>query len=524
MKLAIIIGVVVILFVVFILASYIKAPTDRALIVSGLRKNPKFVIGKSALRIPFLQRVDKLELKMISVDVKTKESVPTNEYINVNIDSAVKIKVGSSKEMLEKAASNFLNKNEDYIRNSVGDVLEGNVREIIGQMRLEDIVQDRKMFAEKVQENAAPDMARMGLEIVSFNVQNVTDEGNVIENLGIDRVVSISKSAQISRAESERDIEVAKANATKQANDARIEAETAISGGLYMVIGFVGLGIMGKPMAKNLCRAGYTLIVNDHHKENVDELVQAGARSGDLKQIGMESDVVITMLPNSPQVKDVMLGENGIAGYMKKGTCFIDMSSINPVDSRYIGDVLKEKGIDMLDAPVSGGEPKAIDGTVAFMVGGDEKTFDKYKQILTHMGSSVTRCGELGAGNTTKLANQIIVACNIQAVSESFILAKKAGVDPERVFEAIKGGLAGSTVMNAKVPMMIEDNVEPGFRVDLHIKDLNNALECAHSVGAPVPMTAQVQEIMQYLHNNGDGSSDHSAIIHYYEKLADTKL
>ena len=146
MKLAIIIGVVVILFVVFILASYIKAPTDRALIVSGLRKNPKFVIGKSALRIPFLQRVDKLELKMISVDVKTKESVPTNEYINVNIDSAVKIKVGSSKEMLEKAASNFLNKNEDYIRNSVGDVLEGNVREIIGQMRLEDICADLLML------------------------------------------------------------------------------------------------------------------------------------------------------------------------------------------------------------------------------------------------------------------------------------------------------------------------------------------------------------------------------------------
>lgn len=229
MKLAIIIGVVVILFVVFILASYIKAPTDRALIVSGLRKNPKFVIGKSALRIPFLQRVDKLELKMISVDVKTKESVPTNEYINVNIDSAVKIKVGSSKEMLEKAASNFLNKNEDYIRNSVGDVLEGNVREIIGQMRLEDIVQDRKMFAEKVQENAAPDMARMGLEIVSFNVQNVTDEGNVIENLGIDRVVSISKSAQISRAESERDIEVAKANATKQEKEIELrEKEIAV--------------------------------------------------------------------------------------------------------------------------------------------------------------------------------------------------------------------------------------------------------------------------------------------------------
>lgn len=291
-----------------------------------------------------------------------------------------------------------------------------------------------------------------------------------------------------------------------------------------MTIGFIGLGIMGKPMAKNLCKAGYDLIVNDHHKENVDELVQAGAKSGTLKEIATNSDVVITMLPNSPQVKDVMLGTEGVASYMKKGSCFIDMSSINPVDSKYIGSVLKERDIDMLDAPVSGGEPKAIDGTVAFMVGGDQQTFDKYRSLLMKMGSSVTRCGELGAGNTTKLANQIIVACNIQAVSEAFMLAKKAGVDPECVFEAIKGGLAGSTVMNAKVPMMIEDDVKPGFRIDLHIKDLNNALECAHSVGAYVPMTAQIQEIMQYLHNNGDGSSDHSAVIHYYEKLSDTKL
>lgn len=291
-----------------------------------------------------------------------------------------------------------------------------------------------------------------------------------------------------------------------------------------MTIGFIGLGIMGKPMAKNLCKAGYALIVNDHHKENIDELVQAGAKSGTLKEIALNSDVVITMLPNSPQVKEVMLGDDGVASCMKKGSCFIDMSSINPVDSKYIGSVLKERGIDMLDAPVSGGEPKAIDGTVAFMVGGDEQIFDKYKPLLMEMGSSVTRCGELGAGNTTKLANQIIVACNIQAVSEAFVLAKKAGVDPESVFEAIKGGLAGSTVMNAKVPMMIEDDVKPGFRVDLHIKDLNNALECAHSVGAYVPMTAQIQEIMQYLHNNGDGSSDHSAVIHYYEKLSDTKL
>ncbi len=291
-----------------------------------------------------------------------------------------------------------------------------------------------------------------------------------------------------------------------------------------MKIGFIGLGIMGKPMAKNLCKAGYSLMVNDHHEENIKELVDAGAERGTLKQIGESCDVVMTMLPNSPQVREVMLGDEGVASYMREGACFIDMSSINPVDSKYIGEVLKEKNIYMLDAPVSGGEPKAIDGTVAFMVGGGEQVFDKYKELLSKMGSSVTRCGELGAGNTTKLVNQIIVACNIEALAEALTLAKKAGVDPSCVYEAIKGGLAGSTVMNAKAPMMIDGNVKPGFRIDLHIKDLNNALDCAHSVGAPVPMTAQVQEVMQYLHNNGDGSSDHSAIAHYYEKLAGIKI
>lgn len=291
-----------------------------------------------------------------------------------------------------------------------------------------------------------------------------------------------------------------------------------------MKIGFIGLGIMGKPMAKNLCKAGYSLMVNDHHEENIKELVDAGAERGTLKQIGESCDVVMTMLPNSPQVREVMLGDEGVASYMREGACFIDMSSINPVNSKYIGEVLKEKNIYMLDAPVSGGEPKAIDGTVAFMVGGDEQVFDQYKELLSKMGSSVTRCGELGAGNTTKLVNQIIVACNIEALAEALTLAKKAGVDPSCVYEAIKGGLAGSTVMNAKAPMMIDGNVKPGFRIDLHIKDLNNALDCAHSVGAPVPMTAQVQEVMQYLHNNGDGSSDHSAIAHYYEKLAGIKI
>lgn len=229
MDILIIVGVVVIALILIVMTGYVKSPSDTAYIISGLKKEPKYVIGRSSIRIPFLQRMDKLMLKMISVDVKTEESVPTNDYINVNIDSAVKVKVSSDPAKMKIAASNFLNKNEDYIRSSVVDVLQGNVREIIGQMKLEEIVQDRKKFADKVQENAAPDMAKMGLDIVSFNVQNVTDNGNVIENLGIDRVVSISKSAQISRAESERDIAVAKAAAEKQANDARVEAETAIA-------------------------------------------------------------------------------------------------------------------------------------------------------------------------------------------------------------------------------------------------------------------------------------------------------
>lgn len=215
MDILIIVGVVVIALILIVMTGYVKSPSDTAYIISGLKKEPKYVIGKSSIRIPFLQRMDRLMLKMISVDVKTEESVPTNDYINVNIDSAVKVKVSSDPAKMKIAASNFLNKNEDYIRNSVVDVLQGNVREIIGQMKLEEIVQDRKKFADKVQENAAPDMAKMGLDIVSFNVQNVTDNGNVIENLGIDRVVSISKSAQISRAESERDIAVAKAAAEK---------------------------------------------------------------------------------------------------------------------------------------------------------------------------------------------------------------------------------------------------------------------------------------------------------------------
>ena len=286
-----------------------------------------------------------------------------------------------------------------------------------------------------------------------------------------------------------------------------------------MKIGLIGLGIMGKPMAKNMLKAGYDLTVNDLNQAAVQEIVSCGAKAATNNEIGETCDLVMTMVPNSPQVKAVMLGEDGVAAHMRPGATFIDMSSINPVASKEIAAELAKKNIEMLDAPVSGGEPKAIDGTLSFMVGGKQEVFDRFKPVLESMGASVVLCGDVGAGNTTKLANQIIVACNIQAVAEALTLAKMAGVDPELVFQAIKGGLAGSTVMNAKAPMMIEGNDKPGFKIDLHIKDLNNALDCAHTVGSPVPMTAAVQEILQWLHNNGCGQNDHSAIIKYYKKL-----
>ncbi len=292
-----------------------------------------------------------------------------------------------------------------------------------------------------------------------------------------------------------------------------------------MKLGLIGLGIMGKPMARNLLKAGYDLTVYDINKGPVKEVVEAGAReAADVREIGANCDIIMTMLPDSPHVKSVVLGEGGLIETIREGSVFIDMSSINPVASQEISAELEKKGVKMLDAPVSGGEPKAIDGTLAFMVGGPQDVFDKCKPILEAMGSSVVRCGDIGAGNTTKLANQIIVALNIAAVSEAFMLAEKAGVDPQLVFEAIRGGLAGSTVMEAKAPMIMAGNFKPGFKIDLHIKDLNNALSAGHSVGSPLPLTAQVMEMLQVLRIDGCGQDDHSAIAKYYEKLANTKI
>jgi 2-hydroxy-3-oxopropionate reductase len=290
-------------------------------------------------------------------------------------------------------------------------------------------------------------------------------------------------------------------------------------------IGFVGLGIMGKPMAKNLLKAGYSLTVYDVVPEGVKEVVAAGAKEGkSSKDVASQSDVVITMLPNSPHVKEAVLGKGGVLEGAKAGLILVDMSSIAPLASQEIAKACEKKGVKMIDAPVSGGEPKAIDGTLSIMVGGDETLFNSVKDILLKMGASAVYCGPIGAGNTTKLANQVVVACNIAAVAEAFTLAKKAGVDPKRVFDAIKGGLAGSTVMNAKVPMILDGNFKPGFKIDLHIKDLSNALDTGHNVGSPMPLTAQVMEMMQTLHADGCGQNDHSGLAKYYAKVSGTKI
>ncbi len=286
-------------------------------------------------------------------------------------------------------------------------------------------------------------------------------------------------------------------------------------------IGFIGLGIMGKPMAKNLRKAGYELIVCDVRPEPVAELAAAGAKAASSPaDVARQSDILITMLPNSPEVKATILGRGGVIETVRPGTIVVDMSSIAPQASQEISAELCRKSVVMLDAPVSGGEPKAIEGTLAIMVGGPEGAFNAVKDILAKMGSSVTLVGAIGSGNVTKLANQMIVALNIAAVSEARVLATKAGVDPQRVYQAIRGGLAGSTVMDAKAPMMLAGDFRPGFRIELHIKDLANALDTANNLGVPVPLTSQMMEIMQALKADGKAAQDYSGIVQVYEDLA----
>lgn len=294
----------------------------------------------------------------------------------------------------------------------------------------------------------------------------------------------------------------------------------------YMTkIAFIGLGVMGAPMAKNLLKAGHKLHVYDIVKEKVDELMQAGAEAAlSCKDAASKGDVIILMLPDSPEVSTAMLGEEGVLEGAQPGSIIIDMSSIAPLVDIDLERKAGEKNIRMLDAPVSGGEPGAIQGTLAIMVGGAEETYEEAKEILQLMGKSVVRVGDIGAGQYTKLINQILVGIHLQAMSEALVFAKKAGLDIQKVYEAIRGGLAGSNDLNAKVPLALERNFKPGFRIKLQIKDLKNALITGRELGVPLLAASLAQSLFISCDASGRGNLDHGALITATEDLAKTKV
>jgi len=290
-------------------------------------------------------------------------------------------------------------------------------------------------------------------------------------------------------------------------------------------VGFIGLGIMGKPMSLNLIKSGHKLTVLDLNQEAVEQLKAAGADAASTpKEVAEKSDVIITMLPASKHVKEVILGENGILEGATPGSVIIDMSSITPNVSRELAAEAAKIGVDMLDAPVSGGEPKAIDGTLSIMVGGKSEAFESVKSVLNGMGKDIVLVGDSGCGVTAKLANQIIVNLNIAAMSEALVLAAKAGIDIEKMYEAIRGGLAGSTVLDAKVPMILERNFAPGGSIAINMKDITNVMDTAHEIGVPLPLSSQLLEIFHALKTDGKVNDDHSSIVRYYEKLANTEV
>ncbi|WP_434399776.1 2-hydroxy-3-oxopropionate reductase [Planococcus sp. 11815] len=289
-------------------------------------------------------------------------------------------------------------------------------------------------------------------------------------------------------------------------------------------IGFIGLGIMGKPMSLNLLKAGYQVSVNDLNTEAVDTLIRAGAQFATPAEMGATCDVVITMLPASHHVKQVVLGDNGILTNATPGTVIIDMSSISPVASVEIANEAAKRGVDMIDAPVSGGEPKAIDGTLAIMAGGKESVFESVKDVFECVGSDIVLVGDNGSGVTAKLANQIIVNLNIAAMSEALVLAAKAGIDVEKMYQAIRGGLAGSAVLDAKVPLILDRNFVAGGRIDINLKDMTNVMETAHEIGVPLPLSSQLVEIFHALKVDGKAADDHGGIVQYYEKLANVEV
>jgi len=290
-------------------------------------------------------------------------------------------------------------------------------------------------------------------------------------------------------------------------------------------IGFIGLGVMGNPMAKNLLKAGHHLIVYDIIKAKVEDLVQAGAEAAqNCRDAASRGDVIILMLPDSPEVEAVMRGEEGVLAGARPGALIIDMSSISPLVDIALEKKAREQNLRMIDAPVSGGEPGAIAGTLAIMVGGDEAAFAEAQEILHVMGKSVVRVGAIGAGQFTKLANQILVGVHLQAMSEALVFAQKAGLDVQKVYEAVRGGLAGSHVLDAKTPLVLKRNFAPGFRIRLHIKDLKNALIAGRELGIPLPATALAQAFFEACDAAGRGDLDHGALITVTEELAKVRV
>ena len=291
-----------------------------------------------------------------------------------------------------------------------------------------------------------------------------------------------------------------------------------------MKVGFIGLGIMGRPMAKNMLKAGVELLVADLNKEAVADVVAAGAEEASYAEIGERCERIIIMVPSGEITKSILFGEGGVASTVKAGTVICDMSSVTPVESQDCYQALKEKGVGFVDAPVSGGEPGAIAGTLAIMAGGDAKDFNEMKEYFDILGSSALLIGGSGSGSVTKLANQVIVNNTIAVVSEAFVLAAKAGADPQKVYEAIRGGLAGSAVLDAKIPMIVERNFKPGGPIRINHKDIKNVVNTAHSIDVPIPYTAQLYEILQTLKIHGHMNDDHGGIVQYFEKLADVEV
>lgn len=291
-----------------------------------------------------------------------------------------------------------------------------------------------------------------------------------------------------------------------------------------MKIGFIGLGVMGRPMANNLVNNGYEVIAYDVVPEFVAEAAKFGAKAAaSIKEAVCDSEIVITMLPNGSHVKSVALGEGGMAEYAKKGTLLIDMSSISTTDSIEINESLKEKGLRMIDAPVSGAFTGALEGKLAIMVGGEEADVKDAMPVLSCMGSKIVHIGPAGSGCTCKLANNIIIANNLAAVCEAMMFAKKAGCDLSKVFEVVSAGFAGSTAMNSQVPRMLAQNYEPGFTIKLHHKDLTNALAAGANVNSPMPLAQHMKDVMDEMIEDGLGLKDNSGIALYYEKLANDK-